>query len=229
MRKRLFAALIAGALAVCLSASSAWGAAAWIVQASGSDGSAISELTPGSQLILDITLRTTDGALGLAGSVNGYDPSVLSLNASQSLIPTSVLDQVCFPGAGCFGGLQNQVGTSIPLQERAVGPGVEVEFFAGVALSPAGGDGSIDPGAATGIPGDPQFRIVFDVIGFFPTTLQIGTFAEYLDAYIGTEDSLVENASIEFFVIPEPGTALLLGMGLVGLASLAPPRAGTAP
>jgi len=188
------------------------------VSALTSDASPLSAVTPGSQIILDITVRTDDFALGVAGSVSGYDNTVVAFNAGASTIASTVLNAFCFPAAGCFGGLENQIGSTIPLQENAVGPGVEVEFLAALALSPAGGNGSIDEGLG-GVTGAPQFQLVFDVIGIGSTTFNIGTFAEYLDGYTGTIDNNATNASVSLIYLPEPSTALLVGFGLAGLAS----------
>ena len=220
MTKRALASLLFAA--VLLTAPSAWGAALWSVSASSSDGSSPGALTVGAQVVLDISLRTTDRAFSIAGSVNGYDNRFIRLNTAESRISETVLSSICIPGPGCFGGLTNAYGGygGYTFEERAVGPGVEAEFLAAYATAPAGGDGSIDPGVVTGVPGDAQFRIVFDVVGvFFSTTVQIGTFAEYLDGYQGTEDAMVVNTSVVIAVIPEPSAALLVGIGLAGLAS----------
>ena len=215
---RLFISVLA-TTAMILSASTAFAAATWTVDASTSDGSALSAVTPGAQIILDITLRSDDFAFGVAGSVNDYDNSVVGLNAGASLISPNVFNAFCASPTTCFGGLTNQIGSAITFAERAVGPGVEAEFLAALGLAQAGGQGSLDPGVVTGVAGDPQFRIVFDAIGIGSTTLQIGTFAEYQDGYVGSVDEIANNTSVAITVIPEPGTALLMGLGLAGLAT----------
>ncbi len=214
---RLFISVLASA-AMILSASTAFAQANWSVSASTSDGSALDAVTPGAQIILDITLRTTDFAFGIAGSVNNYDNSIVGLDAGASLISASVLNQVCVPGVGCFGGLSNAVGNPIVFAERSVGPGVEAEFLAAVSTNQAGGTGTTDPGIATAVTGDAQFRIVYNALAAGSTQFQIGTYAEYLDGYTGTESSVSNNTTLDITVIPEPGTALLMGLGLVGLA-----------
>ena len=88
-------------------------------------------------------------------------------------------------------------------------------FFSALSVVPANGTGVVDDPF-------PQFQIVFDVVGSGSTTLRIGTYADYSDAYVSQSgDDVVHN--VEIFVatnsiIPEPGTAVLVGLGLVGLA-----------
>ena len=64
-----------------------------------------------------------------------------------------------------------------------------------------------------------QFQIVYDVIGAGTTTLRVGTFADYADAFSGASDNTVTNTGVTITVVPEPGTALLMGLGLAGLAA----------
>ena len=73
-----------------------------------------------------------------------------------------------------------------------------------------GGDGTAEAA---------QFQIVYNVIGAGSTPLSIGTFAAYADAYSGASDNTVNNTSVAITVVPEPGTALLMGLGLAGLAA----------
>jgi hypothetical protein len=105
-------------------------------------------------------------------------------------------------------------------RQAAVGPGAAADFFFGVTSLRDTADGSIDQGVVTGIFGDAQFRIVFVAAGLGQTTLQIGSFSEYLGIYVEDPgDQQIFNTSVDLFVVPEPGTALLLGLGLVGLAA----------
>jgi len=184
----------------------------YTVNASMSDQSPLSAATPNQQLILDITVRTDDNALGVAGSVNDYDNTVIQLDAAGSSLNGYAFAQFCFPSAGCLNGLVNQVGTAITFGETTIASanggqgGVEAEFLAALGLSAAGGNGSIDEGVITTVTGDPQFRVVYNVIGATgtTTTLQVGTFAEYLDGYTGTVDSVVTNAPNITITVPEP-------------------------
>ncbi len=216
---RLFVFAIATA-AIFLSASTAFAGATWTVVASTNGAGGLGALEIGDQIILDVTLRTDDFGFAIAGSVNNYDNTVVSLNAGASLIAPNVLNAACFPAFGCIQGLANQVPAPIPFQENAVGPGVEAEFLAALGVTAAAGQGSVDEGAATGIAGDAQFQIVFTAAGPGTTTLNVGTFAAYLDGYTGSFDTDVNNpAGVTVTVVPEPGTALLMGLGLAGLAA----------
>jgi len=204
-----------------LGVSTASAGVIFTADATTSDGAPLLAVTQGSQVIIDITVRKTDPAYALVASANNYDNTVLAFNASSSVISESLFNQVCLPTFGCFGGLTNLVGTNYPLEEVAAGPGVEVEFFAGLTISPPTEDGSVDPGVITGIAGDPQFRLVFDVISprpVFATTINIGTFIEYFDSYSGVDDYNVTNTSVTIASVPEPTTALLLGFGLAALS-----------
>ena len=200
---RLITGFLASA-AVFFAASMASAAVTWTVNATTSNGSPLTEVTLGAQIILDITASTDDFAFAVAGSVNNYDNTIVGLDTGSSLISPSIFNQVCVPGSGCFGGLTNQVGGAITFQERAVGPGVEAEFFAGVNTSPAGGQGGTDPGIATGVTGDAQFQIVYDALAMGTTELQIGTYAAYLDGYTGTVDMIANNTTVTV-TVPEAG------------------------
>ena len=215
---RLFTSFLA-TMAMLAMAPAAFAGVIYTASATTSDASALSAVTPGAQIIIDITVRTDDNALGVAGSVNNYDNSVVSLDAGSSTIAGTVFNAFCFPAAGCFNGLTNQVGGAITFAETAVGPGVESEFLAALGLAAAGGNGSTDEGLG-GVAGAPQFQIIFDAIGApgSSTTMNIGTFAAYLDGYTGTVDSGATNTSVSITIVPEPGTALLMGLGLAGLA-----------
>ena len=127
------------------------------------------------------------------------------------------------PGAG-FGGLGNQrakvtsATQPLPFQEEVRGPNQEVEFFAGVNPTPAASNGTMDQGIVDGTVGAAQFRVVFDIIGTAgqSTTLDIGSFLAFGDAYTGTVDNLVTNTSVSI-TMPEAGavTSSLASLGAV--------------
>jgi len=184
--------ILIAALTVMSTASSA--AVFYSVEASTSDGSPLLAMPLGSQLILDITVRTDDQARGVAGSVNNYDTTIVSWSPRPRGVSRDIFNQRCVPGGGCVGGLVNQVSGSIAMAERmATDGGYQIEFLAALGLTPAGGNGEMDPGILTGVPGDPQFRLVFNILGVGSTTLNIGSYAEYFGGYLGTVDDIAHN------------------------------------
>ena len=192
---------------------SAFAAANWSVTATTSDGSPLNATAPGTQIILDIQLTTTGPELlAISGSVSGYDPSMIAFS-SASVFSTTLLYETCIPTFGCFNGMSN-LESGVRSQNGVEGPGQEDTFLSILSTTPATGDGSLDP--------IPQFRLVYDVIAAssFSTTMNIGTFSEYADAYSEAGgDNIVNNASVGISVVPEPSTALLMGLGLATLAA----------
>lgn len=187
------------------------------------DGSSLSALEVGDQVVLDVTVRTTElQSLSLEASVHDYDSSIVSLDAGSSLLSTSLFSAFCAPdNSFCFGGIANLEGQTDPLEEETFGPGVRSNFFLGVTATLTADTGAIDPGVVTGATGDPQFRLVFTAIAPGTTTLRVGVDPAYGGIYFsglpGADDS-VTNAALTVTVVPEPAAALLLGLGLAGLA-----------
>ncbi len=201
--KRLWP-LLAAAL-VFVASASAEAAVTWSVDARATGthcDPAFLPVTAGGTLLLDITARTDDQALVIQGSVNGYDDTILQFDPAQSILPDTIFNDVCDPSLGCVGGLVNQVGLSLPFEQTNVGAGVEVDIVSASSIDPAAGFGDADLGAFSGVAGDPQFRIAFNVIGEGTTTIGIGSFLAYLDGYTGTLDSLSTNTSFTVTVAP---------------------------
>ena len=76
--------------------------------------------------------------------------------------------------------------------------------------------------------GDVHFQVMFEAVTngvlSVPTamTLDFGTHAEFGNVLVGAGGEILPfvNDSISFTLAPEPGTAMLFGLGLAGLASI---------
>ncbi|MEM9176662.1 MAG: PEP-CTERM sorting domain-containing protein [Myxococcota bacterium] len=165
---------------------------------------------PGDLVTIDIYIETTGPeaqALGLRAA--DYDPSILT-SGTATIVPSSIFD---FSPSIPFGGLNN---SASGVEEAPGGPrpGWSINLFQGVSGTPAAGSGP------------EHFQITFIMGGVGVTTINVGALSAYADAY-GGGDNVVNNTSITIFTapgIPEPGTALLLGLGLMGLGATSPRR-----
>lgn len=203
---RLFVSVIATAIFFAASAASA--AVTFTVDTSVASGNALDALVVGDIVTLDITMRS-DGlepVFAIGGAVSGGAGAVNLV--SGSTVP-SALVSVCIPG-GCFGGLDSSQAVSL----QAAG---DIQFFNGVSISGSSQTGAMDPGF-DGVVGSPQAQVVLEVLA--STTLTVGALAAFGDAIVGQGGAFLtsNNATIELAIIPEPGTALLMGLGLAGLA-----------
>jgi len=165
---------------------------------------------------------------GVGGAVQGYNPSVVSFQSGEAGDGT-----LFCTNASCSNGLVNTFDSTTPLEERNDVPGFGpyVNFVSAITTTLRNGDGSRDPGIDGVLNGlGALFRISFVATGQGSTVLDIGTTT---NPFVGnvivsstlatggvvTPDGQAINASLALTVIPEPGTALLMGLGLAGLAA----------
>ena len=83
---------------------------------------------------------------------------------------------------------------------------------------PTSQTGAVDPGV-NGVPGGPQFQLIFEIVSPGFTTIDLGASHAYGDGLLvhGTYIGVTNDAQV-VIVIPEPGTAMLMGLGLGVLA-----------
>jgi hypothetical protein len=175
-------------------------------------------LLPDEQVTFDIRLSGGTGVFGLGASAWNYDDSVIDYVEGSGQSVASINNSICVPASGCFGGLANTLAN--PLVETEIGTsGSRVLIFNGVGLT-ATNSNPEDPGL-DGVPGgnDAQIRITFRAVAPGTAFIDFGTGyngdGEVLEG--GVTDTS-QNTRIAITVVPEPGTVLLMGLGLVGLA-----------
>lgn len=192
-------------------------------------------LTAGDQFQVDITVTLDPGdeLNALGASIYGYDQSVIQFVSGTGIAeifmqaagtstipvtdpfciasPTSPFCQVGPPTAG----LLTNIGPA--LADVGVGTG-KVEIIAGIDLF----DTYVaqlfqDPGQ-DGNPGTVQFSAIFEAVGAGITNAIIGTGVDLDGVAAGPGGPIgSNNGGVTVTVVPEPGTALLMGLGLAGL------------
>lgn len=181
----------------------------------------------GTPLSIGVRISEKPGDSEIAGmglSIHSY--------GSNEFIGGSAVDaffvDFADPDIGAFGGLQNLAGGA--LQESAVGAnGNRVQFALALRLlgntPPVTPPPGLDPGLDGVIGGGDamfrfQFRIYEDALFRIGTTYQ-GDGVINRDGTVRSDTEIfidVGTNSIPIVILPEPNTALLLGLGLVALS-----------
>ena len=200
-----------------------------------SSGGDVNLLQDGDILTVDVTVSNPGNVnvFGATLGVRGYDPD--ADGRAEGLTPiggavSSLLfadDVVTVPTVGTFynDGLANSLSAPEP-NGTPIFPQRELHtlLFNGVDTSAAFGDGSQDPGPDD-VPGGIHFTIQFQATAQpSPTPVQIdlvfGDLPDLGHVVIGDGGATlpVTGDVLTVFVVPEPGTALLMGLGLAALS-----------
>ena len=229
----LVAPLSAGALGVSIESTSVTGAGN------------VNALENGDVVTFGLLLEnaTQENVFALGVGVYGYDEGAVGSATDNHLVfVSSTASASAFntngqlvPGFGVVNnsdGLDNstvagvQSGAPFPFNQE-----LRAVLFNGIGVLAASGTGNDDAGVGgglTGVGSDIHIQVSFLVQGLNSTvgsptavTLDFGT-GRFGNEAIGTGGSSLafNNASSTLTIVPEPGTALLMGLGLAGLASI---------
>ena len=184
---------------------------------------------------VDLLLENASNAniSGLDVGVFGYDSGAVGSAGDNNLVFSGALATgAAFNVVAGFGGLDNATGISesgnpVIFQERFL------RVFGGIttSLTPPSGDGTLDTGVGGGSTGsgDVHFQVTFSAQSLGAThgapsvvnlDIGVGQFGFAVIADDGSNPVAFNNASLQLTIVPEPGTALLMGLGLAGLAGI---------
>lgn len=169
---------------------------------------------PGEQVTIDIVI--TNNSLT---SVNGLGASVTDYGANEFVsgqAVTNYLNAICVAPGSCFGGLDNLAGPA--LSQSSIGAnGNRIQIALSAALTGVVGAPNTDQGL-DGVTGTAQFTVTFTARE--SAAINISTGYQGDGVILGDGSTIqAEGATFNLTVVPEPGTALLMGLGLAGLAS----------
>lgn len=179
----------------------------------------------GEDVTIDIRLTnlSATSVQGLGASVHGYAGG-LDFVSGQGV--GNYFNLVCLPApTGCLGGLLNVAGTAnganrnlAESQIGAFGPRVQIALSA--ALAPVNGTGVGTDIGLDGVTGSTMFRVTFR--GAAAGTYELLIDSSYQGDLVnlgGGGEGEIAGTTFTVTVVPEPGTALLMGLGLMGLAA----------
>ena len=208
-----------------------------ITNTSTSSPNADGSLESGDTVTFDLVLSNTSGQslIGLDVGVFGYDEGNVAATNDNHLLFSSAQS-----GAGAFGTFFSSgnnvlgLGADAPQGEFDTGladGGRAVRLFGGISTTPVTGDGTTDSGI-NGLQtngADVHLQVTFSAqsLGATPgapatVDLVFGIGQKGFDVQ-GDSGSLASqwtNATATVTIVPEPGTALLMGLGLAGLAGI---------
>lgn len=221
---------------ILLSSSLASALAFTFTSATSSSGRALSELLPGDEVTIGIRMSNPTGAtiFGVGAGIQGWDNSILEF-VSAEMNPGPYFCTT----ASCNAGLEN--GLTFPADpvtgnfraslsdvRNVAGVGNYLPLVQAIATTGRSGTGQRDPGLDGVVNGgDAQFRVVFRIgSAGGTTTVTIGTNPNpTLGNVVVLAGGATEQAQNAFVIrlgdgvvlsppVPEPGTALLVGLGL---------------
>jgi hypothetical protein len=214
----LVAPLSAGALGVSIESTS-------IAKAGGSLAPSVNALENGDVVTFGLLLEnaTQENVFALGVGVYGYDEGAVGSASDNHLVFVSSTGSASAFNSTVAG---VQSGAPFPFNQE-----LRAVLFNGIGTSAATGTGNDDAGVGgglTGVGSDIHIEVSFLVQGLSSTdasptavTLEFGT-GQFGNEAVGTGGSSLAftNASSTLTIVPEPGTALLMGLGLAGLASI---------
>jgi len=172
---------------------------------------------------------TPQDVLGVGLSYYGYDETVLGFDSGD--VVDKIYSLFCFPSAGCFNGLDNQLGTPFrPLTESAGYPTMvplmpgptRVRVMLAYTISPGAYSAEGDPGLDGIVANDDaQFRLTFEGLSDGITSIDIGTGDDLGGIIVPASGPPIQISDLPQvrIAVPEIGTTFGLLVGGVSLLS----------
>lgn len=239
IRKQSLAALVAAAGLMIPSGAMALG-----ISVTGfTSTSGTTEVRLGESITVDLVLEnaTLETVYGLGIAARGHDANNDGIANDGLVITGGQTAGAVFQPVTGIAGISNVLAPGIDLRgapEQFAGtpsfvPAVPLhaQLFDGVGTTGYNFDGQADVGVgpnASVADGNVHFQVTFaptansGLTTLTPFTLEFGVFSDLASAAVGAGGSTLafNNDSLAITVVPEPGTALLMGLGLAGLATV---------